>query len=142
MKLSLILSILLLFVGCVMTAFNLDPYTNLEEVELRNISYSDLPIDELERCLHINWTDKVAYFPLTTSFNSKGKILAFHGSLQSRFFAMEISEITDSPFKTKIVTAITSDITMTGKRQIHRKNLISTLNSCSKEFKWTTLKDD
>ena len=62
--------------GCVTSAFGLDPYTNLNDSERVNTSTSSLDLNELEKCIHINWNSKQPKFPLSVTYNQNGKVLA------------------------------------------------------------------
>jgi hypothetical protein len=138
-----LLALLLLFSisGCVTSAFGLDPYTNLNDLDRVNISLSSLDAEGAEKCIHINWAKKDfgTKFPLTTSYNANGKVLAFVGNLNSRFFAIEISKSDEPNYKTRLRTSITSDPTMSNSRSTFRNQLIEVLNACGTKSIWTTL---
>ena len=137
------LALLLLFClsGCVTSAFGFDPYTNLNDPNRVNISLSVLDEQNLERCIHSNWSKESfgVKFPLTVTYNENGKVLAFVGNLSSRFFAIEISKSDESNYKTKLRTSITSDPTVSLPNSAIRKHLIYVLNACGTQSKWTTL---
>ena len=137
-KFLLILSIFIL-TGCVTAAFGLDPYTNLTIPERSNISFSSKNMEDTEKCLHTNWAKQSqgVRFPLTITYNQNGKVLAFVGILNSRFFAIEISESNDPKFITRLNTAITSDPAMNNKES--RSILGQILDTCSTRSDWTTL---
>jgi hypothetical protein len=125
--------------GCVTSAFGLDPYTNLNDPQRVNNSTSSLDLNELERCIHISWTSKQPKFPLSVTYNQNGKVLAHNGILNSRFFAIEISNFVSENSLTMMRASITSDPSMSFSNSIFRKNLIEVLNECGTKSNWTTL---
>ena len=140
MNKHLLLILLTFFLSsCVTSAFGLDPYTNLNDEERVNISLSNLELDELEKCIHTNWVTKQPKFPLTVTYNQNGKVLAFIGILNSRFFAIEITSAESKEYATMMRTSITSDPTVSLKNSIIRRDLIEVLNKCGTKTKWTTL---
>ena len=137
--LTTLLLTLLVLGGCVTSAFGLDPYSNLNDETRVNLSYSELNEIELEKCIHINWAKRQPKFPLITTYNENGKVLAFVGALESRFFAIEITENKIENFLTKMRVSITSDPTVSMKRSVIRKDLIEVLLMCGEKQSWTTL---
>ena len=67
--------------------------------------------------MHTNWVTKQPKFPLTVTYNQNGKVLAFIGILNSRFFAIEITSAESKEYATMMRTSITSDPTMSLKIQ-------------------------
>ena len=125
--------------GCVTSAFGLDPYTNLNDSQRVNTSTSSLDLNELEKCIHISWNSKQPKFPLSVTYNQNGKVLAHIGILNSRFFAIELTNFVSESSLTMMRTSITSDPSMSLSNSIYRKNLIEVLNECGNKSSWTTL---